>query len=516
MKKAVIYSRVSTDEQANEGKSIEVQIDICRRWAKENQHSIVGVYPEPGKSATTLKGRVMLQEAIAQCQLEKVDVFLVMDTDRLARNPSDHFLIKSSLEKSKTRIVAVNQPMIDDTVEGNFMETIMAGVNAFQSQITGRKVKKSLAKKCEIGDWPGWAVLGYLNVNKGTDDKPNRVIEVDPERGKYLTLLFRLFSTDKYSVDELKDLLYEKGLRSKYGKKVSRSCLYSYLKNPFYIGKFRFNGNIYDGNHPMLTTPAIFNLCQKIIERNNHNACRRRKYKWLLTGLAYCHDCGSRMYCSHNHRKKMAYYHGAYPKGCKEYVPLKVLEDQVANEIKKIKFSEEFKQKIREKAIELIRQTRDNRNEELQDLRNKIKILEGKRNVLEDNLLDTTIDKDTFKRKHEEINFEIQNLENETANIEANRGFDLDLVMQVLNIDNNLYETYQNAVFEAKRHYLSIFFERIEVFDKKIQKVTYVPLFQKLLDAEKVTVSSNWLHLIESIRTYFTTNSNQNIYALPE
>jgi len=40
---------------------------------------------------------------------------------------------------------------------------------------------------------------------------------------------------------------------------------------------------------------------------------------------------------------------------------------------------------------------------------------------------------------------------------------------------------------------LSIFFEKIEVFDKKVQKVTYAPLFQKLLDAEKVTVSTNWL-----------------------
>ncbi|MBW7942719.1 MAG: recombinase family protein, partial [Candidatus Kuenenia stuttgartiensis] len=172
MKKAVIYSRVSTDEQANEGKSIEVQIDICHKWAKENQHSVVGVYPEPGKSATTLKGRIALEEAIAQCQLEKIDVLLVMDTDRLARNPSDHFLIKSSLQKGGTRIVAVNQPMIDDTVEGNFMETIMAGVNAFQSQITGRKVRKSLAKKCDDGEWPGWAPLGYINVNKGTEDKP--------------------------------------------------------------------------------------------------------------------------------------------------------------------------------------------------------------------------------------------------------------------------------------------------------------------------------------------------------
>ena len=493
MKKAVIYSRVSTDEQANEGKSIEVQIDVCRKWAKENRYSVLGVYPEPGKSATTLKGRTALQEAIAQCQDEKIDVLLVMDTDRLARNPSDHFLIKGSLMKGGTRIVAVNQPMIDDTVEGNFMETIMAGVNAFQSQITGRKVKKTLEKKCQMGDWPGWAPLGYANINEGTEDKPIRVIKVDPESGKYITLLFKLFSTDKYSIDELKDLLYTKGLRSKSGKKVARSLLYHYLKNPFYIGQFKFKGEIYNGNHEPLTTKTIFELCQKIIERNNHNACRRRKYKWLLTGLVYCHDCGSRLYCSHNHRKKMAYYHGSYPLGCREYIPLEDLENQVAELLKSIKFSDKFKEKIHEKAKDLVLQTRENRETELEGLRNKVKALESKRNILEDNLLDGTIDKDSFKRKHSEINFEIQNLENDEANIENQRGFDVELVSEVLSLDTNLYETYQKAVFEAKRHYLSIFFERIEVYDKKIRKVTYAPLFQKLLEAEKVTVSSNWL-----------------------
>jgi len=171
------------------------------------------------------------------------------------------------------------------------------------------------------------------------------------------------------------------------------------------------------------------------------------------------------------------------------YIPLEELENQVAEELKHIKFSEDFKQKIHEKAKELILQTRESRNEEIQRLRNKVKALETRRNVLEDSLLDGTVDKATFKRKHQEINYEIQGYENDVANIENQRGFDIELASEILDLDTNLYETYQKAVFEAKRHYLSIFFEKIEVFDKRIQHVTYSPLFQKLLDAEQVTVS---------------------------
>jgi len=491
MKKAVIYNRVSDAGQL-EGKSLDVQKELCVKWAKEHGYQVVGVYTDEAKSGTKTVGRDALDDMIIRCQEkdEHIDVVLVIDTDRIARNEIDHFFIKNELRKANTQLVAINQPMINDSAEGQFFETILAGTNAFYSRLTGRKVKKTLEKKCREGNWPGLAVLGYININIGTKDKPNRVIKIDPERGKYITELFRLFSTDKYSVDALRDKLYDDGLRSKKGNKVSRSTLYKILKNRFYICQFLYRGEYFDGNYQPLTTKTTFDLCQKIMERNNHNACRRRKYKWLLTGVAYCHDCGSRMYCSHNHRKRMAYYHGSYPKGCKEYIPLEELENQVAQEIKKIKFSEDFKALIHQKAKELILQTRESRNEELQSLRNKVKALESKRNVLEDSLLDQTIDRETFKRKHTEINFEIQGLENDMANIENQRGFDLDLASEILDLDTNLYETYQRAVFEAKKHYLSIFFERIEVSDKKIRKVIYAPLFQKLLDAEKVTVST--------------------------
>ena len=494
MKKAVIYCRVS-DRGQLEGTSLEVQKDLCTKWARENGHQVVGVYTDAAKSGTKTVGRDALDDMIIKCQekSEHIDAVLVIDTDRIARNEFDHFYIKRELTKAGSQLIAINQPMIDDSAEGKLMEGVLVNINAFYSRLTGRKVRKSLEKKCNEGNWPGWAPLGYVNVNKGTRDKPSRVVEIDPERHKYLTLLFELFSTDKYSVDELRDLFYKKGLRSKNGKKVARSLLYAALKNPFYIGLFKYNDQIYKGNHKPLISKAVFDLCQKIIERNNRNACRRRKYKWLLTGLAYCHDCGSRLYCSHNRKKKLAYYHGSYVKGCREYIPLGVLEAQVADELKKIRFSDEFKQRIHEKAKELILKTRETRDEDLQNLRNKTQAFEAKRNVLEDNLLDKTIDKETFKRKHGELNLAIQDLENEMANIENHRGFDLALVNEVLDLDSDLYETYQKAVFEAKRHYLSIFFDRIEVYNKRIQKVEYAPLFQKLLDAQKVRVRSNLL-----------------------
>ena len=87
-------------------------------------------------------------------------------------------------------------------------------------------------------------------------------------------------------------------------------------------------------------------------------------------------------------------------------------------ELKKIQFSDEFIQRIIGKAKTLVNRSRESREQDIQGLRNAVKQLENKRNVLEDNLLDGTIDKETFKRKNEELNIMIQNSESEVATIE--------------------------------------------------------------------------------------------------
>ena len=492
MKKAVIYSRVSSDEQLK-GLSPKVQKDNCKKWATDNNYQVVGVFEDGGKSGTKTVGRDGLEEMILFCHEEKVDAVLIVDTDRIARNEVDHFFIKNELKKSNTKLIAINQPMINDTPEGQFFETILAGTNAFYSRLLGRKVRKSLEKKIKDGNWPGWAPLGYINVNRGSEEKPDRVIEIDPDKGHFITELFSLYATGGYSADELVDIMNKKGLRSKNNKPIYRNVIYTVIKNPFYIGVMLYKNSVSNGRHPSLTTKAIFDTCQEIMNRNNHNACRRRKYKWLLNGYVYCAECNTRLFGDQNSKKGKAYYHGNLRQGCSHYIPLGDLEMTVAKQLKKIELSQEFVALIIEKAKELIAQSRANRDGEILTIRNSINQLENKRRVLEDRLLDQTIDNETFRRLHDEIDVDIQNQENEIANIENQRGFDLEVVEEVLKLTDNLYETYLKANFVAKRHYLGIFFEKLWIKDKKVVRIDYTPLFAKLIEANKVRVSYNWL-----------------------
>lgn len=492
MKTAAIYSRVSSEEQMK-GLSPEVQKEACAKWAKENGYQVLGVFEDGGKSGTKTVGRDGLEDMIIFCQEENVNAALVVDTDRIARNEIDHFFIKNELRKSKTQLIATNQPLVNDSAEGQFFETILAGTNAFYSRLLGRKVKKSLEKKCQIGDFPGWAPLGYINVNRGSEEKPHKVVEIDHEKGHFITEMFRLYSTGNYPVDTLVDMMYEMGLRSKNNKRVYRTVLYAILKNPFYIGMFRYNGSIIKGNHPPLTTPEIFDTCQRISCLHNQNACRRRKYSWLLNGFAYCQEHNARLCGDWSRKKSKAYYHGSVLKGCRDYTPLGDLESQVVEELGKIQFTEEFTQMIIDKAKDLVNRSKEAKQTDIQAVQNAIKAIEIKRDILVNALLEKTVDSETFKKKHNELTIELQNRDSELATIENQGGFDVDATIAILDLVNNIKETFTKANFEAKRHYLSIFFERIEVRDKKIAKVIYTPLFQSLIEAKTVRITPNLL-----------------------
>ncbi len=98
MQKVLIYCRVSTEEQAQEGYSLEAQEKYCRQFTQNNGHKVVGVYRDEGKSGTNLD-RPALKDLLSRIQQEKsIDAVLVQETDRLARNTKDHLTVRALLQ----------------------------------------------------------------------------------------------------------------------------------------------------------------------------------------------------------------------------------------------------------------------------------------------------------------------------------------------------------------------------------------------------------------------------------
>src|SRR5262249_33084336 len=195
MPQCLIYCRVSTEQQAETGYSLDTQEKLCREFAERSGFRVSGVYRDEGKSGTTL-GRPALQDLLAKCTKGTIiQAVIVQETDRLARNTHDHLTIRALLQKAGVKLISVAQPMLDDSPEGKMIDTILASVNQFQSDISGRKIRKVLQEKFDQGWWPALAPMGYLNVpidEAGDGQRVRRIIQNDPTKWQLLQKGLRL------------------------------------------------------------------------------------------------------------------------------------------------------------------------------------------------------------------------------------------------------------------------------------------------------------------------------------
>lgn len=151
------------------------------------------------------------------------------------------------------------------------MDLVIAGVNQLQSQITSRKTLKSMEQKYKDGWWPTRAPMGYINSGS-PDDEKKRIITTDTFRAPLIAELFKMYATGDYSLIELRDLFYKKGLVTSVGKRVAMSKMFEMVKCHFYYGAMHWRGMTDIGKHEAIITKELFDKCQRVIKENNHYA----------------------------------------------------------------------------------------------------------------------------------------------------------------------------------------------------------------------------------------------------
>jgi len=416
IKNCLIYCRVSTEEQVREGFSLNAQEKFCGKFAEQNDMHIAGIYRDEGKSATNLD-RPALKDLLERCQKDKnVNVVLVQETDRLARNTKDHLTIKAIFKKADVRLISVAQPMLDESPEGNMVDTILASVNQFQSELSGRKIKKGLQERFDEGWLPGAAPLGYLNIileDKDSNKRSKRIIIEDSEKWQLVKHGFDLYLTGNYSVDVVGDILYKKGLRSRTGKKVPHSVMNRIMREPFYAGIIRWKGQENKGRHKPMIDLRQHEQVLQIMNANNLNACRRRKHSFTLNGFIYCNICGQRYTAEKHAKKKKEYYHCATMRGHSnqgQNIEVKHLEREIENQFKAIQFSREYINYISKIVRELYQDQKSNIKKDKQTILNQQVALERKRDIIEEKLINGTISDEDFRRLNEKLKIELNQL----------------------------------------------------------------------------------------------------------
>lgn len=532
-KNGLIYCRVSTQRQADEGWSLDAQERFCRKYADDNGFRIVGIFSDEGKSGTNVN-RAALQDLLIRCQDKDIDTVFVQETDRLARNTQDHLAIKAIFKKYNTKLVSVAQPMFVDSPEGRLADTMVASFNQFQSEINSRKTKKGMKERFDNGWWPAMAKLGYLNKQA---DKV-KIIARDPERWHLIKEGLKMYLTGNYSAVEISDKLYKKGLTSRQGKKICNSIMINIIKDSFYTGIMKWGGYENVGKHEPMITPKEHRTILTIMDSHNNHACRRRIHNYLLRGFLYCGICGQR-YVGEKHKNKnknvnIDYYHCSTKthsnKG--QHVEIDKLEKEIEEQFLRIRFTKEFIDLVIQKVKNIYEEKKKERNIEKRIFQNKIMKIEENREKTEIKLIEGTLKDDDYIRIRDRFKSEINRLQGKIYKIEEQREIDIDVARETLLLARDVYGAYKKAPYEVKRLYLSLFWNKFLIKDKKITKSEPTELiriflrekttFNRLLiegrikqslnrklpeNKGKIRLTPNWLRIVHNVRTSIQENN---------
>ncbi len=322
------YVRVSSEEQVK-GYSLEAQERDIKKWAAENGHEISKVFVEPGLSART-DDRPIFQSMIQIVLDGGADGIIIHKSDRIARNLLDLLTYKNQLEQSGKRVFSVVEPFFNsDSPENRMVTGIIGSVNEFYSANLGREVKKGQIQMARSGRYPGGRTpLGYIR-----DENKNVVI--DPEHGPFIAWAFIEFATGKYNLRAwAAKAADEMGFTNARGQRLHHQSWRKIFRNSFYIGHFTWDKMVYQGNHPPLVDPLVFNAVQRILDTNDSGGAKTRHF-WLLSGLIWSNKYQKRMTGSLS-RSKYAYYR-AQGDGPEHSIKADELEAGVVNLLKNIR-----------------------------------------------------------------------------------------------------------------------------------------------------------------------------------
>ncbi len=490
---ALGYNRVSTDDQADNGISLDYQEQQCRTAAIRDGYTDIKIIKDEGKSGKNLN-RKGIQEVIELAKNREISIIYVTHSDRLARNIVDHSFLRHTFLSNGVQLKYLNGQSSGEDACSIMADNMFATINQYHSDNTREKTRQATDAKALAGYYPTHAPIGFTNCknpDQFCEKVAKKIIVPHPKVGPLVTEAFKLYATGQYNALELNDMMYEKGLVSHTNKKLAPSMFYDMLRNRIYLGEIHWRDiNVKDGKHEHLIDETTFNQVKNIIDGNTNNRCRRRKYFWLLTGYIFC-AIHKRRYTAEWHLAKgKAYYHCSNPTGCGKYIEKSDLEKQVANKFKNVQLDRGFIDSIIAKVKETYETRKQSYDTNIRGLLNQKNAWEAKLKTAEDRLLDETLSKPDYTRIRDEISGHIDRINHKISELKKTKEINVDALAEILNFTRDIYQTYLKAPERIQKRLIDFFFDKFEVKDGIIIAEHYSPLFQELLHQKTINLSS--------------------------
>jgi site-specific DNA recombinase len=470
MKKAIIYSRVSTTEQKNNGTSLSEQDRILREYCHKNNIEILKSFREHFSAKTFNRPVFNELNKYAEEHQDEIDYLLVFKWDRYSRNTSEAYEIQKKFKELSIEINSINEWVDEKELTSPLMKAIYFSISEIENRNRSQRATAGIRARLKEGRWCANAPTGYINC-KDSNGKP--LLKINKEIADDLKQLFEDFSTGNYSQVEL-----IKKYRS--AKLIlNKAKLSKMLRNRFYVGEITLHATetepeqIVKGLHEPLITKEVYSNIQRVLKGrrpvSNNVSCYEDYLP--LRGILVNDESGKKLTGTTKTKKSgliFSYYHSNSKDVCKVNVPAEEIHSQIDNMLGELKPSPEIKELMLEMIRSKSKSAVEKNREKTKSIEKEIIELEVKKEKLMDKYLDDQISQDDFEKYNSKYTNEvrdkmeaIKNLKEEFDNIE-------DYYHNTVSYFDNLSSLYNKASPKGKRTIISsILKENLRIRNKK-------------------------------------------------
>lgn len=225
MKRAIGYCRVSTEEQAKEGISLEVQESKIKQYAELHNLKLMKIIRDEGKSGKDLN-REGIQKVISLCEEKAIGHLIIYKIDRLTRRTVDLLnLVEEVFTLNEVEFHSITEKIDTTTAQGEFFLTVIGGLAQMERKTISERTKAALKYKIEQGENVGSPALGFR-----AEDKKLLLVDKEFKVVKYIKKLKR----QRLSLGKIAKRLNEEDVPTKRGGKWYSGTIKLILDNRSY------------------------------------------------------------------------------------------------------------------------------------------------------------------------------------------------------------------------------------------------------------------------------------------
>ncbi|MCE7898349.1 recombinase family protein [Candidatus Microgenomates bacterium CPR3] len=473
-----LYARKSTDVEDKQVLSIEAQLAELRNYAKIEGLSIIEEIVE--KQSAKSPGRPLFNAMMSKLEKGEGNGIISWNPDRLARNSVDGGKIIYLLDTGRISTLKFPTFWFESTPQGKFMLNIAFGQSKYYVDSLAENTKRGLRQKVRRGEYPSRAPFGYLN------DSRTKTIHVHKKNSVILKQIFSTYAKGESRLEDIANYLAECRIKSRNSKRLHVSRITFLLRNPFYYGFFKYNGELYQGKHQPLISKQLFDQVQEQLDRKGRP---HHKTKWeprVLCGLLHC-SCGMMItgeekvkHQKNGNEHRYTYYHCTHKSKRVKCSEPPIAEGELARQLSSLikqtalpsDWADYFKSRLQADKKDSAQSV----NAFERDTQGKIEVINSKLQRLLDGYLDQAVDQDTYKLEKNKLTSERVSLEQMITSLAQTQSGWIEPMEKWINQASSLIEVAECDDLLRKKVVSKEIFGEPPTFRERSERANCAPL----------------------------------------